>query len=391
MADACALLKQLINCKSVTPEQGGALDLAEEFLRGAGFAVRRLPAGNVDNLWAEDGGGARLLFAGHVDVVPPGDLALWDSPPFAASERGGFIYGRGAADMKSGVAAILRAAANLRRRGVGGVTVLLTSDEEGPALHGTRHVAAWLQKNGAPKIPYAVLGEPTCEAEFGDTIKIGRRGSLTARIAVLGKQTHAAYPHLGDNPVHRLCRAAPEILRRAAELSEENGGGDFPPLGAQFVRLESGVADNVIPSQARATLNFRYAPSTPPEILRRMTEECLENAAPGQWTCEWTEGAAPFLTQKDGVLVRTLRDAVFAVCGKRAALSTGGGTSDGRFLRAVCEEIAEFGVQNGTMHAPNERAEAQSVRQLAEIYELLAEKLCAGQPKTAQNGVTCEK
>ncbi len=376
MTDATILLKQLINCKSVTPEQGGALDLAEKFLCDAGFFVRRLPAGNTDNLWADDGGAPKLLFAGHVDVVPPGDLDLWETPPFSADERGGFIYGRGAADMKSGVAAMLCAAANLRRGGVGGIAVLLTSDEEGPALHGTRHVVEWRRKNGGEKIPYAILGEPTCEAEFGDAIKIGRRGSLTARITVRGKQAHAAYPHLGDNPIRRLCAAVLEILRRAAELSD-GGQTDFPPTSAQAVRISGGIADNVIPATARATVNFRYAPSNPPEMLRHAAEECLQNAAPGQWECEWIESAEPFLTKKDGALVRALQEAIFSVCGRRAALSTGGGTSDGRFLRAVCGEIAEFGVINATMHAPNERAETESVRKLAEIYELTAQKLCA--------------
>ncbi len=388
MSDAVLLLRQLINCKSVTPEHGGALDLAENFLRDAGFSAQRLPAGGVDNLWAADGESPALLLAGHVDVVPPGDLAQWESPPFEAEERGGFIYGRGAADMKSGVAALLCAARELRGRGV---AVLLTSDEEGAAIHGTRHVAEWRKQNGGAQIPFALLGEPTCEKEFGDTIKIGRRGSLTARITVRGKQTHAAYPHKGDNPIHRLAAALPEILHRAAAAAKlgENAAGagektggeaDFPPLTAQIVMLKSGVADNVIPPAAAATVNFRYAPPDTPALLRPLVEEPLQNAASGQWECEWIHGAAPFLTPRGGALAGALQDAIFAVCGRRAAFSTGGGTSDGRFLREICGEIAEFGVINETMHAPNERAECDSVRKLAEIYrragmQLLAEKV----------------
>ena len=377
MTDATALLKQLINCKSITPEQGGALDLAEEFLSAAGFSAQRLPAGGVDNLWAADCDSPVLLFAGHVDVVPPGDLALWKTPPFSARESGGFIYGRGAADMKSGVAAMLCAARNLQKSGARGVAVLLTSDEEGAAIYGTRHVAAMRQKNGCAKIPYGILGEPTCTAEFGDAIKIGRRGSLTARITVRGKQAHAAYPHQGDNPIHRLCAAVSEILRCAAEMAKTGKKSDFPPLGAQAVMLKSGIADNVIPAAAEATVNFRYAPSDSPELLRRTTEKCLQNAAPEKWECEWIHGAEPFLTRKDGALVGALQDAIFAVCGRRAELSTGGGTSDGRFLREICGEIAEFGVVNDTMHAPNERAESESVQKLAEIYEFAAQKLLA--------------
>ena len=383
-SDPAALLKQLINCKSVTPEQGGALDLAEAVLCGAGFSARRLPAGGVDNLWAADDKPPRLLFAGHVDVVPPGDLDLWESPPFCAEERGGFIYGRGAADMKSGVAALLCAACNLRRNGFSGIAVLLTSDEEGEALFGTRHAVEWLRQNGGATIAYGVLGEPTCGTVFGDAIKIGRRGSLTARVAVRGKQTHAAYPTPDGNPIHPLCAALPEILRRTAPGGENP---DFPPTGAQIVMLNSGVADNVIPAAAHATVNFRYAPPDSPAELRRVVEECLQNAAPGKWECQWIHGAEPFLTRRDGALVGALQDAIFAVCGRRAELSTAGGTSDGRFLREICGEIAEFGVVNDTMHAPNERAETESVRKLAKIYELAAQKLLAPANNNRGNNV----
>ena len=213
--DAAELLKRLIECRSITPEHGGALDIAEEVLRTAGFSVRRMPSGDVDNLWAADCESPGVLFAGHVDVVPPGDLAEWCGDPFVAAERDGYIYGRGAADMKSGVAAMLVAACNLRKSGIRGVAVLLTSDEEGDAIHGTRHVVLQLRRENAAKIPFVIVGEPTCEKEFGDTIKIGRRGSLTARIVVRGVQTHAAYPQKGDNPIHRLQSALSEVLHRA--------------------------------------------------------------------------------------------------------------------------------------------------------------------------------
>ena len=392
--DSVALLKQLINCRSITPQHDGALDLAQMCLNDAGYRVQRLPAGDVDNLWAADNHSPRLLFAGHVDVVPPGDLALWRGNPFVAEERDGFVYGRGAADMKSGVAAMICAAVNLRRRGVGGIAVLLTSDEEGAALHGTRHVVEWRQKNCAAAIPFAIVGEPTCEHAFGDTVKIGRRGSLTAHISVCGQQTHVAYPQNGDNPIPRLLTALQTILQQTAAIDHSaavnadknfyqtdtaSGAADaFPPLGVQIVMLKSGVADNVIPATAQATINFRYAPRHEIVRLRHITETCLQQAAATQWKCEWRHGAEPFITAADSELVRALQNSIMTVCGRRATLSTGGGTSDGRFLRAICRQLAEFGTLNETMHAPNERVSCDSVRMLTDIYEKTASQLLLG-------------
>ena len=374
MSEEAALLKQLIGCRSITPAHGGALDLAQSLLTEAGFAARRLPAGEVDNLWAADSEQPRLIFAGHVDVVPPGDLENWDSDPFAAVERDGFIYGRGAADMKSGVAAMLMAARRLRRRGVSGIAVLLTADEEGAAVHGTRHVVEWWQNNGGGRVPFVIVGEPTCEKTFGDTIKIGRRGSLTARITVRGRQTHVAYPNKGDNPIPRLLAVLDDLLGEFPPAVAATADG-FPPTVAQAVAVSSGGdANNVIPAAALATVNFRYAPPEDEHTLRRATEACLRRTAP-QWQCEWTHGAQPFMTGADGVLVRTLQHSIAAVCGVTAGYSAAGGTSDGRFLRTMCDELAEFGVVNETMHAVNERVAADSVRMLAEIYERTAHKL----------------
>lgn len=387
-ASAAELLKRLIACRSVTPHQDGALDLAEEMLRAAGFLTQRLPAGNVDNLWAADNNSPSLLFAGHVDVVPPGDLTAWRGDPFVAEERGGYIYGRGAADMKSGVAAMLVAARNLRRDGIGGVAVLLTSDEEGDAVHGTQHVAQWRRQNSSAKIPFVIIGEPTCETEFGDAIKIGRRGSLTARIIVRGVQAHAAYPQKGDNPIHRLQIALSAILRRAAELRaaaddktipEQEAA--FPPLGVQIVKIEGGIAENVIPSAASATINFRCARRSDSDLLRRAVETALQNAAADRWECEWRGGAAPFFSPP-GALVAALRESIFAVCGRHAALSAAGGTSDGRFLREIADEIAEFGVVGETMHAANERVASDSAPMLAQVYEMTARRLLADARKT---------
>ena len=378
--DAAELLKRLIECRSITPEHGGALDIAEEVLRAADFSVRRMPSGDVDNLWAADCESPGVLFAGHVDVVPPGDLAEWCGDPFVAAERDGYIYGRGAADMKSGVAAMLVAACNLRKSGIRGVAVLLTSDEEGDAIHGTRHVVLQLRRENAAKIPFVIVGEPTCEKEFGDTIKIGRRGSLTARIVVRGVQTHAAYPQKGDNPIHRLQSALSEVLHRAEEFRAAQNSEDensFPPLGVQIVKIAGGIAENVIPAAASATINFRYAPRDNADELRRMTESALQNAAPDRWKCEWLHSAVPFFTPS-GALVAALRESIFAVCGRRATLSAGGGTSDGRFLRDIAGELAEFGVVGETMHETNERVAHNSASLLAQVYEKTARKLLAG-------------
>ena len=376
MNDPITLLKQLINCRSVTPEHGGALDIAQECLSAAGFSVWRMPAGNVDNLWAINGDAPKLIFAGHVDVVPAGDLALWECEPFCATEKESFIYGRGATDMKSGVAAMLCAACELRD--IHGIGIILTSDEEGPAIDGVRYVVEWMKQNNH-HARYVIVGEPTSICEFGDTIKIGRRGSLTAHIKIHGIQSHVAYPHRGDNPNHRLTAALNTL--RAQFLPSESSAVDsdgFPPTGAQVVAMQSGVgAENVIPALASAVVNFRYAPTDGCERLKQILEQCLQEAAPDKWQCEWINSAQPFMTGKDGALVQALQDSIFSVCGRRAEFSADGGTSDGRFLRDICDEIAEFGVVNATMHAHNERVEINQVQMLAEVYRRTAQKLLA--------------
>ena len=373
MNEPVALLKRLIACPSLTPEQAGALDVAQDILTAAGFSVQRLPMGEVDNLWATDGAPPRLVFAGHIDVVPPGDMAAWQSDPFVATERDGFIYGRGAADMKSGVAAMLCAAVRIRQKGGAGVALLLTSDEEGAALHGTQHVVKWWQQNSGGIIDYGIVGEPTCESVFGDAIKIGRRGSLTATITAHGRQTHAAYPHRGDNPNHRLLPALSEMLRRWPPVADS--GGDFPPTSLQVVELQSGVgAHNVIPATAAAVINFRYAPTDDAAILRQEVESCLR-LADGEWEYEWQHGAVPFLTAADGELASALQKSISQCTAQRAKFSTGGGTSDGRFLRAICRELVEFGPLNETIHAPNERVSIEEVKLLTDIYEDTARRL----------------
>jgi succinyl-diaminopimelate desuccinylase len=328
-----------------------------------------LPAGEVDNLWATDNACPRALLAGHIDVVPPGDETAWHSAPFIAEERDGYIYGRGAADMKAGVAAMLCAATRLRQQGINGIAILLTSDEEGPALHGTRHVVEWWQKNNEECIDYAIVGEPTCEEFFGDTIKTGRRGSLTARIIVHGQQTHVAYPHRGDNPNHQLINAL-ETMRQNWPPCLTAEASSAPSTGFQVVSLKSGAgANNITPASATATINFRYAPADDPAQLQQTLESSLTQTTGKNWTCDWEHSAEPFFTATDSVLVHALQEEIDKVTGRRPALSTGGGTSDGRFLRTICRELVEFGPRNETIHAPNERVGIEEVRQLATIYE----------------------
>ncbi|MGU9951788.1 MAG: succinyl-diaminopimelate desuccinylase [Gammaproteobacteria bacterium WSBS_2016_MAG_OTU1] len=376
--DSIELLKKLICCKSITPQEAGALDLAEEILSAAGFTCRRLPSNGVDNLWATDDKSPQLVFAGHVDVVPPGDENSWKFPPFEATEEDGYIYGRGATDMKSAVAAMLQTACRLRQDNIEGVAVLLTADEEGPATDGTRHVVEWWQKNGGGKIPFVIVGEPTCSDCFGDAIKIGRRGSLTGRLTILGKQAHVAYPHRGDNPTHRLAAVINDLLEQIHKKWPPNKTAkvDFPPIGVQMVRfIADGGADNIIPDKAEATINFRYSPHETVEELKELTKMCLQRAAGDKWQCDWTHGAKPFITNAEGTLITALQESIDEVCGVRAILSTGGGTSDGRFLRTMCEQLVEFGVVNKTMHAIDECVEIATVRQLADIYEKTARRL----------------
>lgn len=371
--DAVDLLKRLIACPSLTPASAGSLELIAELFTAAGFRLQRLPAGGVENLLAvrgEEGAVPKLLFAGHVDVVPPGDAAQWESDPFTPVERDGQLYGRGAADMKSGVAAMVAAALGGGDAGgaMDGVAVFLTSDEEGTAVHGTRHFVEWWQAQGRAQIPYCIVGEPTCEQVFGDAIKVGRRGSLTCRVTIRGRQGHAAYAYRADNPAHRLARA----LQRQADAWQDNlqaqAAGEMVTT-FQVVALEGGVgATNVTPPHAGAVFNFRYAPPHTAAQLQEEVAAVFDEVAADRWHCEWEHSAAPYIMPSDSRLPLLLREVVQRHTGQAAAFTTSGGTSDGRFLRAICGEMAEFGVCNATIHEPNENVRIADVRALAAIY-----------------------
>ena len=346
--------------------------MLHEKLAAAGFEVERMPRGEVDNLWAQFGDVPKLLFAGHVDVVPPGDVNQWQSDPFCAVECDGFIVGRGAADMKSGVAAMtaaaLRAVANDY---ADGLALLFTSDEEGAALDGTAHVVRQLQKRGV-RIKRCIVGEPTCEKHFGDRIKTGRRGSLTADITITGVQCHAAYPQRGKNPIPILNAVLAECIEAFGSFAD--GGGQFQPTTFQIVKLQSGIADNVIPPMARAVVNFRYAPQTTAEQLQNSMQRILQNHAPEKWQCQWQHSAAPFVTAEDAPLIKALAKIIndIAAPPQMPQTSTGGGTSDGRFLRHICDELAEFGPLNTSIHEVNEKVKSADVRLLTDIYTATA-------------------
>ena len=377
------LLKRLIAMPSVTPDAAGTLDLVGELMAGAGFAVERMPREGVDNLWATVGFGESpmIVFAGHVDVVPAGELSAWSGDPFCAVERDGFVYGRGACDMKGGVAAmvcaLLREAKRPARRGC--AALLLTSDEEGAAIHGTRFVVETLRARGVAG-DFCLIGEPTCAAKFGDAIKAGRRGSLCGTLRVSGLQGHSAYPHLANNAAHKMLTATTALLREwDARPSHAERPAIFPEDGMEVVGLESGAgAFNVIPGAALARLNFRYAPPETGEALRKWTEDFLARHFGGGegWRMDWVlPSAEPYGGSGAGELIRVLREEVLRTTGRTPELTGAGGASDGRFLRELCGEVAEFGPVGTTMHQADERVCAGEVSGLAEIYERVAARV----------------
>ena len=352
--------------RSVTPADGGCQQVMAARLQAAGFAVERLPFGNVENLWARRGPDAPLFcFAGHTDVVPPGPLEEWLSDPFAPSIRDGILYGRGAADMKSGLAAMVTAtesfvAAHPSHRG--SIAFLVTSDEEGPSVDGTRRVIETL-RGRSERIDWCLVGEPSSEVTVGDTIKVGRRGSLSGRLTVRGVQGHVAYPHLADNPVHALAPALAELTRRVWDLGTE----DFEPTTFQISNLNAGTgAPNVIPGELKARFNLRYSPVQTLDGLKATVEEILRRHAV-RYSLEWYLSGEPFYTPP-GQLSRAVGEAVAEITGTLPKLSTGGGTSDGRFIAALGAQVVELGVVNASIHKVNECVAVADLEALHRMY-----------------------
>lgn len=371
--DAVSLLQALIRCPSVTPQEAGALDLLQAILTAAGFTCHRLPFGGddgtarVDNLYARYGTAApHFCFAGHTDVVPPGDVAAWTHAPFDAVIADGHIWGRGAADMKGPIACFIAAVLQkIKDGGVkGSISFMITGDEEGPALNGTRKVLDWLAAQGE-KIDFCLVGEPTSRERLGDMVKIGRRGSLTGYITVKGQQGHVAYPQRADNPLPRLLR----LLSALDGLHLDEGSAHFDPSNLEIVTIDTGnTADNVIPGTARATFNVRFNDHYTGAALREKIIATL--AATGIATTSYTLdiriSGESFYTQP-GREASLLSAAITGVTGTTPDLNTTGGTSDARFIRAYAP-VLEFGIVGATIHQVDERVSLDDMEKLEMIY-----------------------
>lgn len=365
--DPLPLAQALLRCPSVTPEDGGSQDVLAEKLAALGFTIERLRRGKVDNLIAHRGsGGPHFAFAGHTDVVPPGDG--WRHDPFAGTVEDGVLFGRGAVDMKGAIAAFVAAMGDRPVSGSGTISLLITGDEEADAIDGTRRILERLTATRAMP-DFCLVGEPTCRAVLGDTVKIGRRGSISAHITVQGVQGHVAYPHLADNPLHRLLPAL-EALRTT---SLDQGSEWFEPSSLQITSVDTGnTAGNVIPATASAQLNIRFNDRHTGPDLAAWIRETLARHAPGA-ACDIGISGEAFLTEP-GSFTNLLSDAITAVTGVKPKLDTGGGTSDARFISAHCP-VAEFGLVGSTMHRVDEAVPVAELRSLAGIYRTILDRV----------------
>ncbi len=375
MTDALELTRALIACPSVTPADAGCQALMTARLAASGFSIETLQFGSVTNLWARRGDAHPVLcFAGHTDVVPTGPLEEWRSDPFTPVIRDGVLYGRGAADMKSGLAAMVTAteefvAAHPDHRG--SIAFLITSDEEGPSVDGTKRVVEALKARGE-SIDWCIVGEPSSGQTVGDTIKIGRRGSLSGRLTVHGVQGHVAYPQLAENPVHTLAPALAELTARTWDA----GDAFFQPTTFQISNLNAGTgAPNVIPGELKARFNLRYCPVQTVEALKKTVEDILARHGV-RHTVEWYVSGEPFYTPP-GELSQAAVDAITAVTGTAPQLSTGGGTSDGRFIAPLGAQVVELGVTNATIHKVNECVRVEEIGLLHRMYRGVLERLLA--------------
>jgi len=361
------LTQALIARRSLTPDDAGCCQLIADRLAALGFAIEWINAEGITNLWATYGSGAPLLvLAGHTDVVPPGPTAAWVSDPFVPEIRDGVLYGRGAADMKSGLAAMVCAVERLlaqRPTIDGSIAFLITSDEEGVARHGTRHVVEVLKQRGI-KPDYAIVGEATGDEVFGDRITIGRRGSLGCNLKVFGKQGHVAYPLKADNPIHRLAPALAELV----SIEWDAGNAHFPPTSFQISNLHAGTgATNVIPGTAELVFNFRYCTESTDASLKARVHEVLDRHGL-RYEADWWLSGLPFLTRQ-GALIEAAKASIHAVTGLTPLLFTGGGTSDARFIAPMGTEVVEIGPVNDSIHKVDEHVRVIDLDALSAVYE----------------------
>lgn len=360
------LTKDLIARPSVTPDDEGCQQALIDRLEPLGFSSHVIAQGGVTNLWIRRGQVAPLVvFAGHTDVVPPGPLERWKSDPFVPTEADGMLYGRGAADMKSSIAAFVIAIEEFVRTNpdhAGSIALLITSDEEGPAINGTVQVCEYLKSTG--EIPdFCIVGEPTSVARLGDTIKNGRRGSMSGKLTIKGKQGHIAYPHMAINPIHK---AAPALTDLINEVWDQ-GNDYFPATSFQISNVHAGTgASNVIPGDMVIDFNFRFCTESTPESLQTRVQNILKNHHL-DFVLDWNISGLPFLTPK-GELSEALSEAIASETGQRPELSTTGGTSDGRFIAQICPQVIEFGPINATIHQVNERIDIAELEPLKNVY-----------------------
>ena len=373
MSATLELTQDLMARNSVTPADAGCQQVMAARLAALGFQVESLRYGNVENLWATRGSDTpTLCFAGHTDVVPTGPLEEWRSDPFKPTIKDGMLYGRGAADMKSGLAAMVTATEEFVRAHPnhrGRIAFLITSDEEGPSVDGTKRVVETLKDRGE-RIDYCVVGEPSSETLLGDTIKIGRRGSLSGRLTVHGVQGHVAYPQVAENPVHTLAPALAELTARRWD----EGNAFFQPTTFQISNLNAGTgAPNVIPGELKARFNLRYSPVQTVTQLKEIVEGIL-NKHGVRYTLEWYVSGEPFYTEP-GPLSAAASAAIETVTGRKPKLSTGGGTSDGRFIAPMGAQVVELGVINATIHKVNESVRIEDIDLLHRMYRGVLERL----------------
>jgi len=375
MSATLNLTKELISRDSVTPNDRGCQKLLAERLSAIGFKIEHLRFGDTDNIWARRGSASPVLaFAGHTDVVPAGPIENWKSNPFEPEIRDGLLYGRGAADMKGSIAAMVTACerfvAHFPKHN-GSIAFLITSDEEGPATGGTKRVIETLEERGE-KIDWCLVGEPSSTNKVGDVVKNGRRGSLNGHLTIKGKQGHIAYPHLAANPIHLM---AP-VLNDLCLLEWDQGNEDFPPTSFQVSNLNAGTGvTNIIPGTSHIIFNFRYSTESTHQQLQQRVESVLKKHAV-DYELNWELSGKPFRTA-NGPLVDAAKAAVAHVTGYTASLSTSGGTSDGRFIAPTGAQVVELGPVNATIHQINECVSVKDLDTLSEIYETLLKTLLA--------------
>lgn len=382
MSSTLRLVEALIARPSVTPDDAGCQALMSQRLQAAGFECTTLTWGPdsapVTNLWAikrghgHAAGAPTLVFAGHTDVVPTGPLDQWSSPPFVPTHRDGLLFGRGAADMKTSLAAMIVASEEFisaHPGHAGSIAFLVTSDEEGPSVDGTVKVCEWLQARGE-RLDCCIVGEPTCVDALGDTIKNGRRGSLSGKLRIQGVQGHIAYPHLARNPIHQAAPALAELVG----IEWDSGNEHFPPTSWQMSNIHAGTgANNVIPGEVVIDFNFRFSTESTPEGLQARVHEVLDRHDLS-YTIDWVVGGRPFLT-RPGSLIEAISGAIDSVTGVKTKLSTTGGTSDGRFIAPICPQVVEFGPLNATIHKIDEQVRVADIDPLKDIYRLTLEQL----------------